>query len=89
MPTGRQVAPATGVELLAFAGYCGDKANSSGGRAGGRHNKEYIFLESQYNNMRKQLLPDCALRCLKLPTLGLFGCPTGLDHPLTEKPDKI
>jgi hypothetical protein len=39
--------------------------------------------------MRKQLLPALRFALLALLTLGLFGCPTGLDHPLTEKPDKI
>ncbi len=39
--------------------------------------------------MRKQLLPALRFALLALLTLGLFGCPTGLDYPLTEKPDKI
>jgi hypothetical protein len=38
--------------------------------------------------MRKQLLPALRFALLALLTLGLFSCPTGLDYPLTEKPDK-
>lgn len=39
--------------------------------------------------MRKQPLPAPRFALLALLTLGLFGCPTGLDYPLTEQPDKI
>ncbi len=39
--------------------------------------------------MRKQLLPILRFALIAALSLSLFGCPTGLDFPLTEKPDKI
>lgn len=39
--------------------------------------------------MRKQLLPALRFALIAALSLSLFGCPTGLDFPLTEQPDKI